>query len=191
MLRDDPNESSAVYLLTSDDEYAVCGTINFLPNQLLCCKYLFSRLYPYMFGKKKHKAKEAGFWPISLTETKLRSIKLYPKKNESNNQAKKRTFSCGKSRGARLAHLDHSSSKSECRICLILPACGFSHIIITTRTRTRIIIYSLYLLRCALQLPSEDEVLLQKLREESRAVFLQRKSRELLDNDELQVRRSS
>lgn len=39
----------------------------------------------------------------------------------------------------------------------------------------------------ALQLPAEDEVLLQKLREESRAVFLQRKSRELLDNEELQV----
>jgi len=36
------------------------------------------------------------------------------------------------------------------------------------------------------RLPSEDEVLLCKLREESRAVFLQRKSRELLDNDELQ-----
>ncbi|XP_015775867.1 PREDICTED: serine/threonine-protein phosphatase 2A regulatory subunit B'' subunit gamma-like [Acropora digitifera] len=36
------------------------------------------------------------------------------------------------------------------------------------------------------KLPSEDEVLLQKLREEARAVFLQRKSRELLDNDELQ-----
>ena len=52
-----------------------------------------------MFGKKKHKAKEARYWPISLTETKLRSIKLYAKKNESNNQAKKRTFSCGKSRG--------------------------------------------------------------------------------------------
>ena len=50
-----------------------------------------------MFGKKKHKAKEAGYWPISLTGTKLRSIKLYAKKNESNNQAKKRTFSCGKS----------------------------------------------------------------------------------------------
>ena len=139
----------------------------------------------------KHEAKVAGYWPISLTETKLRSIKFYAKKSESNNQAKKRTFSCGKSRGARLAHLDHSSSQSECRICLILPACGFSHIIIATRTRTRIIIYSLYLLRCAHQLPSEDEVLLQKLREESRAVFLQRKSRELLDNDELQVRRSS
>ena len=137
----------------------------------------------------KHEAKVAGYWPISLTETKLRSIKFYAKKNESNNQAKKRTFSCRKSRGARLAHLDHSSSQSECRICLILPACGFSHIIITTRTR--IIIYSLYLLCCAHQLPSEDEVLLQKLREESRAVFLQRKSRELLDNDELQVRRSS
>uniref|UniRef100_A0A8D1KTX5 Protein phosphatase 2 regulatory subunit B''gamma n=1 Tax=Sus scrofa TaxID=9823 RepID=A0A8D1KTX5_PIG len=38
------------------------------------------------------------------------------------------------------------------------------------------------------RLPAEDEVLLQKLREESRAVFLQRKSRELLDNEELQVR---
>ena len=36
------------------------------------------------------------------------------------------------------------------------------------------------------RLPNDDEVLLQKLREESRAVFLQRKSRELLDNNELQ-----
>ena len=39
MLREDPNESSAVYLLSSDDKYAVCGT-NFSPNQLLCWKYL-------------------------------------------------------------------------------------------------------------------------------------------------------
>lgn len=37
------------------------------------------------------------------------------------------------------------------------------------------------------KLPSEDEPLLQKLREESRAVFLQRRSRELLDNDDLQA----
>ncbi|XP_061824401.1 serine/threonine-protein phosphatase 2A regulatory subunit B'' subunit gamma isoform X1 [Nerophis lumbriciformis] len=36
------------------------------------------------------------------------------------------------------------------------------------------------------KLPTEDEVLLQKLREESRVVFLQRKSSELLDNEELQ-----
>jgi len=36
------------------------------------------------------------------------------------------------------------------------------------------------------KLPSEDEPLLLKLREESRALFLQRRSRELLDNDELQ-----
>ena len=35
------------------------------------------------------------------------------------------------------------------------------------------------------KLPSEEDVLQQKLREESRAVFLQRRSRELLDNDEL------
>lgn len=36
------------------------------------------------------------------------------------------------------------------------------------------------------KLPSDEEFLLQKLREESRAVFLQRRSKELLDNDELQ-----
>ncbi|XP_065662240.1 serine/threonine-protein phosphatase 2A regulatory subunit B'' subunit gamma isoform X4 [Hydra vulgaris] len=35
------------------------------------------------------------------------------------------------------------------------------------------------------KLPTDDDVLQQKLREESRAVFLQRKSKELLDNDEL------
>ena len=110
----------------------------------------FSKLYPYMFGKKKHKAKEAGYWPISLTETKLRSIKLYAKKNESNNQAKKRTFSCGKSRGARLAHLDHSSSQSECRICLILPTCGFSHTIIRRRTRTIIYLLFVFASLCSL-----------------------------------------
>lgn len=36
------------------------------------------------------------------------------------------------------------------------------------------------------KMPSEKDPLLLKLREESRAVFLQRRSRELLDNDELQ-----
>ena len=35
----DPNESSTVYLLTSDDKYAVCRT-NFSPNQLLSRKFL-------------------------------------------------------------------------------------------------------------------------------------------------------
>ena len=44
MLRDDPNESSAVYLLSSDDKYAVCGT-NFSPNQLLCRKYLATKFF--------------------------------------------------------------------------------------------------------------------------------------------------
>ena len=77
-------------------------------------------------------------------------IKLYAKKNESNNQAKKRTFSCGKSRGARLAHLDHSSSQSECRICLILPTCGFSHTIIRRRTRTIIYLLFVFASLCSL-----------------------------------------
>ena len=38
VLCDDPNESSVVYLLTSDNKHAVCGT-DFSPNQLLCRKY--------------------------------------------------------------------------------------------------------------------------------------------------------
>ena len=41
MLCDDPNKSSAVYLLTSDDKHSVCGTV-FPPNQLLYQKYLAS-----------------------------------------------------------------------------------------------------------------------------------------------------
>ena len=39
VLRDDTNESSAVYLLTSDDKHAVRGT-DFPSNQLLYRKYL-------------------------------------------------------------------------------------------------------------------------------------------------------
>ena len=39
MLCDDPNESSAVYLLTSDDKHDVYGT-DFTRNQLLYRKYL-------------------------------------------------------------------------------------------------------------------------------------------------------
>ena len=54
MLRDDPNESSVVYLLTSDDEYAVFGT-NFLPNQLLCCNCLatFNQTFDHVPGNEK------------------------------------------------------------------------------------------------------------------------------------------
>ena len=38
MLRDDPNQSSAVYLLASDNKHAICGT-EFSLNQLLYRKY--------------------------------------------------------------------------------------------------------------------------------------------------------
>ena len=38
VLRDDPNQSSAVYLLASDNKHAICGT-EFSLNQLLCRKY--------------------------------------------------------------------------------------------------------------------------------------------------------
>lgn len=37
------------------------------------------------------------------------------------------------------------------------------------------------------KLPKEDEILAQKFREESRAMFLQRRSRQLLDNNELKA----
>lgn len=37
------------------------------------------------------------------------------------------------------------------------------------------------------KLPSEEDVLQQKLREEARSTFLQRKSRQLLDNSELKA----
>jgi hypothetical protein len=40
---------------------------------------------------------------------------------------------------------------------------------------------------CFLQLPKDDEILSQKLREEARAVFLQRRGRQLLNNNELKV----
>ena len=57
MLRDDPNESSAVDLLTSDDKLAVCGT-DFPPNQLLYGKYLVlfffvEETFDHMLGNKK------------------------------------------------------------------------------------------------------------------------------------------
>jgi hypothetical protein len=39
-----------------------------------------------------------------------------------------------------------------------------------------------------LQLPRDDDILSQKLREEARAVFLQRRGRQLLNNNELKVR---
>ena len=48
----DPNESSAVYLLTSDDKYAVCG-MDFSPNQLLCRKYLVEETFDHLPGNEK------------------------------------------------------------------------------------------------------------------------------------------
>jgi hypothetical protein len=40
---------------------------------------------------------------------------------------------------------------------------------------------------CLLQLPKDDEIISQKLREEARAIFLQRRGRQLLSNNELKV----
>ena len=49
----DPNESSAVNLLTSDDKYAV-GGVDFSPNQpLLCRKYLVEETCDHPPGNEK------------------------------------------------------------------------------------------------------------------------------------------
>ena len=61
MLHDDPNENSAVYLLTSDDKYAVCGT-NFSPNQLFCRKYSAKfLLYGGDFWSRAGRRKRSSF----------------------------------------------------------------------------------------------------------------------------------
>ena len=56
VLLDDPNESSAVYLLTSDNKHAVCGT-DFSPHQLLCwryqlCFYFVEETFDHVPGNK-------------------------------------------------------------------------------------------------------------------------------------------
>ena len=92
-----------------------------------------------------------GYWPSSFLEfceTKSRSVKM-KKKEQSKypatvteqsslikdllNGQKENFFFAGPTRvypkRERWAHLDNSCSQSERRICFILSACGFSHII--------------------------------------------------------------
>ena len=99
MLRDDPNESSAVYLLTSDDEYAVCGT-NFSPNQLLCRKYLATKFFfveetfDHVPGNEKDQV-----WPICRYRTNLGDfrhrrtmiLKVYINGHENGRKSRKGT----------------------------------------------------------------------------------------------------
>ena len=49
MLRDDPNESSAVYLLTSDNKHAVRGT-DFTPMQI---NFFVEETFDHVPGKEK------------------------------------------------------------------------------------------------------------------------------------------
>ena len=57
MLRDDPNESSAVYLLTSDDKHAVCGTdfpqINFFTENIFSVVLLCRGDFRSRAGQRK------------------------------------------------------------------------------------------------------------------------------------------
>ena len=82
------------------------------------------------------------YWPHSFsflwTETKLRWIKMQQRIHEWGQylwplKQKENFFLLdqqGKSQVGKSSHLAHTGSQSVDRICLILPACGFCHIII-------------------------------------------------------------
>ena len=72
MLHDDPNESSAVYLLTSDNTHAVYGT-DVSPRQLLCQKYrrhffFVEETFDHGPGKETVKFHQCSFLNINADE---------------------------------------------------------------------------------------------------------------------------
>ena len=74
MLRDDPNESSAVYFLTSDDKHAVCGTdfspmqINFFAENISDDSSLWRRLSISCQARKKIGKEKEKVSPMFITE---------------------------------------------------------------------------------------------------------------------------
>ena len=74
MLRDDPNESSAVYFLTSDDKHAVCGTdfspiqINFFAENISDDSSLWRRLSITCQARKKIGKEKEKVSPMIISE---------------------------------------------------------------------------------------------------------------------------
>ena len=74
MLRDDRNESSAVYLLTSDNKHAVCGTdfspmeINFFAKNISDDSSLWWRLSITCQARKMIKFHQCSFWNIKVKQ---------------------------------------------------------------------------------------------------------------------------
>ena len=75
MLHDDPNESSAVYLLTSDNKHTVCGTnfspmqFNFFAENISDDSSLFCRLSITCPARKKIKFHRCSFLNINVKQT--------------------------------------------------------------------------------------------------------------------------
>ena len=74
VLRDDRNESSAVYLLTSDNKHAVCGTdfspmeINFFAKNISDDSSLWWRLSITCQARKMIKFHQCSFWNIKVKQ---------------------------------------------------------------------------------------------------------------------------
>ena len=84
----DPNESSAVHLLTSDDKYAVCG-MDFSPNQLLCRKYLVEETFDHLPGSEKDQLSATGLGDLRRCRTMI--LKVYINGHESRGKPRKGT----------------------------------------------------------------------------------------------------
>ena len=75
MLCDDLNESSAVYLLTSDNKQVVCGTdfspvkINFFAENISYDSFLWRRLSVMCQARKKIKFHQCSFLNINVKQT--------------------------------------------------------------------------------------------------------------------------
>ena len=84
----DPNESSAVHLLTSDDKYAVCG-MDFSLNQLLCQKYLVEETFDHLPGNEKEQLSAMGLGDLRHRRTMI--LKVYINGHESRGKPRKGT----------------------------------------------------------------------------------------------------
>ena len=64
VLRDDPNESSAVYLSTTDNKHAVCGT-DFLPMRWF---FFVEETFDHVPSKEKDQVSRCSFQNIKVKQ---------------------------------------------------------------------------------------------------------------------------
>ena len=90
----DPNESSAVYLLTSDDKYAVCG-MDFLPESTSLPKIFSGGDFRSPAGQRKRSTfTDMQLWDLETLRhrgTMILKVKVYIKGHESKGKPRKGT----------------------------------------------------------------------------------------------------